>query len=68
MTAPRPEIWPVSGSEWTQKARELRAFPCIQAKFSGETGLGGCAGSLERTRLWTKFPVKQGIYRELRRY
>jgi hypothetical protein len=50
------DIPSVSGSEWMQKARELRAFSGIQAKFPGETGLDGCGCSLQRTRLCAEIP------------
>ena len=46
-----------------------RARPILAAWLSDATGDGnlGCAGSLERTRLWgldAEFPVKQGKNRE----
>jgi len=45
------ENCPVSGSEWMQKARELRASLPILGRSSRETRLDGCARSLQRTRL-----------------
>ncbi len=66
-----------NGSQPTTTARErsltggneaVISTPLRSKKFFYINSLGaGCAGSLERTRLWrlgTEFPVKQGINRE----
>ena len=49
------------------KARRTAGFRAEVSGTLGKHGLGGGAGSLERTRLWglgAEFPVKQGKNRE----